>query len=251
MRLHVKKILLFGIPLLLILGYLTFTFVRIQQEEKNAEIEGVKVVMTNPQFHFVDEQEILKLAEKQLGHLEGVPLDSINKNILEDTIKKNPFVEDAQVFLTAGNACKIEITQRSPILRVWTDTESYYLDKDGYRMPTGGQYAALVHIYRGKISREFAKKELLAFQKYLDQNTFWAEMIDYVVVSPNEKLTLYLRAKSGKVHIGKFTHITEKLDKLLLFINKVGKYNGLENYESIDLRFDNQVVVKKRKDAAK
>lgn len=250
-RENVKRILLFGVPLLLVLGYLIFAFIRIQQEEKGAKAVGITVVMTNPQFHFVNKTEILELAKSQLGHLEGIPLDSINKNLLEDTIKKNPFVEDAQVFRTAGNACKIEITQRSPILRIWTEEESYYLDKEGYRMPTGSKYAALVHIYRGKISQEFAKKELLAFQKYLDNNMFWAEMIDYIVVNSKEELTLYLRAKSGEIYLGEAQNVAKKLEKLLLFINKVGKHNGMGNYESIDLRFDNQVVVKRKKNAAK
>lgn len=248
---NLKKILLLGVLLLLILGYLVFAFVCINQEEKNAKIEEIKVVMTNPQFHFVDKKEILKLAEKQLGRLDGVLIDSINKNSLENTIKVNPYVEDVQVFRTATNACKIEITQRSPILRVWTEGNSYYLDKEGYKMPTGIQYAALVHVYRGHIVEAFAKKALLQFQKYIDRNPFWSEMIDYVMVNPKEELTLYLRTESGKIYLGRSENIAEKLDKLLLFINKVGKHNGMENYESVDLRFDNQVVVKKRKDAAK
>ncbi|PVX50943.1 cell division protein FtsQ [Balneicella halophila] len=246
MKRNLKKILLFGLPLVLLLVYLAFAFFRIGQEEKVFKANGIVVEMTNPQFKFVNKKEILKIAEKQLGNTKDVKLDSINKNSLESAINKNPFVEDAQVFRSSDNACRIEITQRSPVLRVWTDTASYYLDKDGYKMPTGTKYAALVHMYRGNISESFAQKELLQFQAYLDDHSFWSEMIDYIMVNSKEELTLYLRAKSGKIHLGKPDNVAEKLEKLLLFINKVGKFNGLETYETIDLRYDNQVVVKKK-----
>lgn len=242
----IKKILLFGVPLVLLLVYLVFVFFRIEQEEKIAKANGIVVEMTNPQFKFVNKDEIVKIAEKQLGNIKDIKLDSINKNTLELAIKKNPFVEDAQVFRSADNACRIQITQRSPVLRVWIDSTSYYLDKEGYKMPTGTKYAALVHMYRGNVSEAFAKKKLLPFQAYLDTHPFWSEMIDYVMVNSKEELILYLRAKSGKIYLGKSDNIDEKLEKLLLFINKVGKHKGLESYESIDLRFDNQVVVKNK-----
>lgn len=248
---NLKRILLLGTPLLLLLGYLFVVFLRICQEEKQAKLEGIVVTMTNPQFQFVNTKDVLKLATKQLGRLTELKHDSINRNSLELAITKNPFVEDAQVFRSGSNTYQIEITQRSPVLRVWTDKETYYLDKEGYRMPTGVKYAALVHIYRGKISEIFAKQTLLGFQNYLDTHAFWSEMIDYVMVNSKEELTLYLRARSGKVYLGKANHVAEKLEKLLLFIEKVGKHKGMENYESIDLRFDNQVVVKKRENAAK
>ncbi len=225
-----KRLFLLGIPLILLLGYLVFVFIQVNKEEKESRAEGIKVVMTNPQFNFVDREEILKIATKQFGDIKNLKHDSIDRNKLEIAIKKNPFVEDAQVFRTASNSYCVEITQRTPFIRVWTDENSYYLDKDGCRMPTGRKYP-------------------VEFQKYLENNPFWEEIVDYVVVNSKEELTLYLSIKSGKIYFGKIEKIAEKLEKLKLFINKLGKFNGMDTYESIDLRFDNQVVVKKKKDA--
>lgn len=244
-RQRLKKIFLIGLPLFILVCYLVFVFLRIGEAEQDAKATGLEIVMTNPQFHFVNKKEIRELTNITIGKIQGLQHDSINKNKLERKIRSNPFVEDVQVFRTASQAYRIAITQRSPVLRIWTATESYYLDKDGYRMPTGTKYAALVHVYQGNISETFAKEKLLPFQHYLDINPFWLEMIDYVQVNSKEELILYLRAKSGKVYLGKAENIDEKLEKLLVFINKMGKYTGMDSYKSIDLRFDNQVVVKK------
>ncbi len=242
----IKKIVLITVPLLLILGYLFFTFLNIWQEEKVGMPEGVSVEIINSDYNFIGKEDILKLTNEKIGQLEKLPYDSINKNKIELLLQKNPFVEDVQVFRTANNRCQIRVMQRTPVLRVWADKESYYLDRDGFRMPTGTKYPALVHLYRGAIKEEFATKYLLEFQKYLDANLFWSEMIDYVVVNSKEELTLYLNVESGQILFGKVADIAEKLDKLLLFIKKVGKHNGLKVYKTIDLRFENQVVVKKK-----
>ncbi len=243
---QVKKILLIGVPLLIVLGYLVFVFVNINKEEKVGTPEGVAVEITNSAYNFINEEEVVNLTTKEMGQLDKLPYDSINKNKIELLLQKNPFVEDVQVFRAANNTCRIQVTQRTPILRVWTAKENYYLDKDGFRMPTGIKYPALVHLYRGAVKEEFAKRFLVKFQKYLDENPFWAEMIDYVSVNEKEELTLYLRVEAGKVLFGKVTDIAMKLDKLLLFIEKVGTHNGLKMYKTIDLRFKNQVVVKKK-----
>ncbi len=192
-RQGIKRFLLLGIPFLLLLGYFVFVFFQIRQEERQAKAEGLTVVMTNPQFNFVSKEEIRKIAKKQFGDIKKIKHDSINRNKLELAIKKNPFVEDAQVFRTASNAYCVEITQRSPMLRVWTE-----------------------------------------------------EILDYVTVDSKEELTLYLRVKSGAIYLGKVDGVAAKLEKLKFFMDKLGKYNGMDIYESVDLRFDNQVVVKKK-----
>ncbi len=246
-----RKIVLFGIPLALLLCYLFFIFLRIQKEEKNLKLKGVEVVLKNPEFNFVDKKEILSLLEKEVGAIREVKQDSVNKNKIEELIEKNPFVEEVQMFRSASNMYRIEITQRSPILRVLTAKESYYLDREGYRMPTGVKYPALVHIYKGDISQDFAKKTLLYFQTFLNAHPVWAEMIDYISVNSKKELILHLKVQSGEIYFGKVEDIENKLNKLRTFIDKVGKHKGLEFYKSIDLRFDNQIVVKKNKNATK
>ncbi len=246
-----KRLLLLGVPLVLLLGYLVFVFIEIKQEEKEAKAGELSVVMTNPQFNFVSKGEILAIAKKEFGDIKKLKHDSINRNKLEITIKKNPFVEDAQVFRTGNGAYRVEIKQRTPFLRVWTDKESYYLDKIGFRMPTGVKYPSLVRLYSGAITEKFAKNTLLKFQNYLENNAFWNEMVDYVEVNGKKELILYLKVKSGKIYLGKFEQVAEKMEKFKIFIEKLGKYNGLDIYESVDLRFENQVVVKKKKNATK
>ncbi len=246
MKQRLRKILLFGIPLVLLLSYLFFVFLRIEQEEKNLKLEGVMVVLKNPEFNFVDKKEVLRLLEQEIGTIKEIKQDSVNRNKIEELIGKNPFVREVQMFRTANNNYRIEILQRSPVLRVITDSKSYYLDEEAARMPTGVQYPVLVHIYKGNITQDFAKKVLLPFQTYLDAHPFWSEMIDYVWVNSKEELILYLKVQSGEIYFGKAEEVENKLEKLRVFIDKIGKHKGLDLYKSIDLRYDNQVVVKKR-----
>ncbi len=243
---NIKRFVFLGIPLLVLVGYLCFIFVQIHTEEKQQKAQGIKVVLKNPQFHFISEKQVLKIAEKEFGDIKKQSRDSINRNLLESKLKKNPFVENVQVFLTASGVYRVEIQQRTPFFRILTDTATYYLDKAGYRMPAGRKYPCLVRLYKGNISEKFAKKELTIFEKYLEKTPFWNELIDYVAIDEKQELILYLKIKSGTIYFGKVGEIAKKLEKLKIFIAKLGKFNGMDSFEKIDLRFENQIVVKKK-----
>lgn len=241
----IKRKILFGIPMLLILAYIIVSFVFIAKEERGSTLNEIIVKIKNPNLPFVKEEEILNIFRKNVK--DTVMLnDSINKNTIELAIAKNPYVEKVQVYQTPTNNYVIEIVQRTPFLRVMTDSTSFYLDREGIKLPTGKKYATKVHLYRGNITEQWARKHLVTFQNMLEENPFWGEMIDYAVIGKQQDISLYLKAKSGEVRLGNMENIPEKLEKLLLFINKVGIYKGLDAYSAIDLRFDNQVVCVKK-----
>lgn len=230
--------------LLLIVVYLMVTNIFISKQEHSASVKGVHINVLNPSPLFVREKDITAIFSGE--NIKWKSIDSLKKQEIEKEIKKNKYIEDVQVFCSVDKHYTVEITQRKPVLRVKSSDTSFFLDKNGIVLPTGTKYASEVHLYRGNIEKKFAKKKLLLFQKFLDENDYWAEMIDYIYVEGSE-LELYLRLKSGKIKFGKVENIAQKFDKLQLFINKIGKYKGLENYKTIDLRFDNQIVCAKNK----
>lgn len=242
MRIKGQKIL-FIVILLLIVVYFLVTSVFISKREQLAEVAGVRVNVVNPVPLFIKEKDITAIFVKH-GDKWQSP-DSIKEQKLEREIRKNKYVEDVQIYATADKHYVVEVVQRKPILRVETAKESFFLDKNGVELPTGNRYASHVHLYRGDITKEFAKKKLLTFQRFLEQHQFWKEMVDYVSVEEDE-LILYLRLKSGKIRFGDVENMETKFEKLQLFIDKIGKYKGLETYGAIDLRFANQIVCVKK-----
>lgn len=231
--------------MLLIVAYVVVSFSFISAEERHSTLNNIIIQIKNPNLPFVKEKELLAIFRKNIKNTTTLN-DSINKNTIELAISKNPYVEKVEVYRTPTDNYVVEVVQRTPFLRVMTDSTSYYLDKEGVKLPTGHKYAARVHLYRGNITEKWAKDYLLRFQNILEKDSFWSEMIDYVVVDKKQEVTLFLRVKSGGIRFGKFENISEKLEKLLLFINKVGTYEGLDTYSAIDLRFENQVVCVKK-----
>lgn len=236
-----RKNIILLICLLLLIGYiLAITFFVSKREDMGA-FEGVTVKVVNPTPLFVKEDEILALFEK----VRTQP-DSLKKWKLEKEVQKNKYVQEVQIYNTVDKHYVVEIVQRKPFLRIEATNDSYFLDKNGVRLPTGSRYATNVHLYRGHITEMFAKEKLLKFQQFLNENSYWAEMIDYVAVDNEKELDIYLRLKSAKIKFGIVQNIEKKLHNLQVFIDKVGKYKGLETYKSIDLRFDNQIVCEKK-----
>ena len=59
----------------------------------------------------------------------------IDLHKLESRVLSHPMVESAAVFLTVDGSLKTKIRQRTPIARVLSNNESYYIDRQAKRIP--------------------------------------------------------------------------------------------------------------------
>jgi cell division protein FtsQ len=79
---------------------------------------------------------------------------------LENKVLKNPYVESAAVFLTIGGKLKTVIKQRKPVARVIFKNDSYYVDKQGVKVPLSNNYSARVLLVSG-VKNDKEIKEIL------------------------------------------------------------------------------------------
>ena len=73
----------------------------------------------------------------------------LNLYSLEETVSQNPYVEKAAVFLTIGGVLKAIVKQRTPIVRIVQKNNSYYVDKQGVKVPLSDDYSARVLLVSG------------------------------------------------------------------------------------------------------
>ena len=79
--------------------------------------------------------------------IKGKEIDNINENLIENIIKENPYIIDADVYTTMDGIVKINITQRKPIVRIINKSnQAFYIDNLGVKMPINTKYPANVVI---------------------------------------------------------------------------------------------------------
>ena len=122
----------------------------------SGKLEGIKckdlqVVVDNTGGNvFIDEEEVLKVIKHGYGDIRDVHIVEVDKDSMERVLIKNPVIKSAQVYYSLDGNFHVEITQRTPVLRVMSG-EGYYVDEDGEMMPLSGKYSARVVVATGNV----------------------------------------------------------------------------------------------------
>ncbi|MCS7073874.1 MAG: hypothetical protein NZ108_05355 [Bacteroidia bacterium] len=203
---------------------------------------------------FVDIDEV----KKTIGFNEkliGTPIGRISLQSIEQVLKLNHFVENAEAWVNAKGVLSIEIKLRTPIARVYNNVgESFYLDENGTIMPTSHSFTARTILVRGAIhQRPFAQNSvtdstllsLIPVLKLLHENRLLQAMFSELYINKHQFITLYPSLGNMVVELGPPLQTEQKFKDLLLFVEKVIPQTGWNYYQSINLAFQNQIVARR------
>jgi cell division protein FtsQ len=181
----------------------------------------------------------------------------------------NSHIANSEVYKTINGVVKINITTKRPIARIINyKGESFYLDEEGFLMRWSNNYTANLPVFTGNIyesydvcySINYSKVDIndsvliknnlfgiYSLAKYLDSNEFWKAQIEQIYVG--EEIELVPLAGSHIIVLGNFQDIDEKMNKLLVFYKHGLSKVGWNIYETINLKYKNQIVCTKAKTA--
>ncbi len=263
-----KRIIKISVWSLLLCG-LIVTLGFVSKEQKAVPCTGIDIAIDHStDNNFIDENDIRTILYDKGDSLVGHPISTLDITQMEKVIRNNPFVENAEVYETIDGEIKIEIKQRTPLLRVFNmRDESFYIDENGTFMPTSEKYASDVMVANGFIKAPFRirtlklsvpgeeedtlyKKSILddlfVLAKYIDKNDLLKSMILQVYVNEEGVIELTPRVGDHQVILGDISDLDEKFEKLIALYQKGLSKTGWENYKTVDLQYKNQVVCTKR-----
>ena len=185
--------------------------------------------------------------------LVGVEIDRLDLEGLENVLQEEAFIVDADAYVDAKEVLHIDISQRTPVLRVMgIDGSNYYLDADGYRLPLSRHFTARVPIVSGGVSEyksDFLKSKnslRSAFNliKAAREDEFLSAWLEGIYVHNDGDLWLSGNVGDFKVIFGDDSKIDDKIKKMKAFFSNGLKITGWKNIESINLKYEKQVVTK-------
>jgi cell division protein FtsQ len=196
---------------------------------------------------YIGENEIERMLQKSGMNPVGKPLKEINTGKIEAALEANDLIKQVECYKTVGGTVEMKVYQRTPILRIISNTGNYYIDNEGKKMPVPNHFSAYVPIATGFIDEEFAQTELYHFTLFLQKNKFWNSQIEQIYVAPNKDVELTPRVGGHQIILGKIENYEENLDKLKLFYEKALNQVGWNKYSKINLKYKNQVICTKNK----
>jgi len=224
------------------------------KEEKKCTSIQIELVGENTAALFMDEKEILQIIHEQ-GVKEGLPIGDVNLNTLEKYLQTIRWVKNVELFLDNTQTLEVKIEQRIPIARIFTASgNSFYIDKEGLQLPLKQLTVLRLPVFTNfpsdqeKLSKpdSLLLNDILHFTQAVATDSFFMAQTAQVNIATNGDFELVPSVGDHIVLIGSVENIEDKLNRLYTFYKKVWVQSGLNAYQVIDCRFDNQIVALKK-----
>lgn len=258
--LNIASWVLLSLSIIAILGFVNYN----QDQQICSDIE-IRIDNSNGNF-FVEEEDIFGMVYHEMDTVLGRPISAIAGERLEHKINNHPSVSNAEVYKTIDGILRVDVQQRTPIVRVFsTNGESYYLDSTSKVMPPSSQFTARVFVANGYIKDSFTQvshlnakmindtlkrsvmiDDIFKMAEFIRTDPLWHAQIEQLYVNKELEIELIPRVGNHRIVVGDAVNIKQKLDKLKVFYKKGLSKTGWNEYSIINLKFANQVVCKKR-----
>lgn len=237
---------------------------------QDRELQSVEVSIERSADHFfLSEQDIqTRLIQNGYG-VTGQKLSDVNVSAIEKLLLAHAAISRCETSVSVDGKLKIDIVQRRPVARIINlKGESFYFDESGRLMPWSDVYTAPVVLVNGNFADSYAAFNNVDFPatppdsvgktltvlddiwqivNAVESDSLMKVQIAQVYFNESKEFELIPRIGDHKIILGTANGVKGKLRKLELFyqygLNKTGKWS---EYETIDLRFKNQVVCTKK-----
>jgi cell division protein FtsQ len=230
----------------LLFGYLIVVFSFVNEKSGRLVYSGIRVkVVDSLERAFVRDADVIKIIHKKYPKMKGTDLSQINKEFLEESIDKIPFVKNSEVFNSLSGELIVEIEQRKPIVRILS-RNGYYIDAEGQKMPLSPNFTSRVLVVSGAVNDELIKEELFELVKFIINDEFWKFQINQIYIDRNKEYILIPRVGDQKIELGSIDNYQRKFEKLKVLYTKGFSKKGWNIYKNINLKFKDQIVCTKK-----
>jgi len=244
---------------MLLLAGVVFLFLTAMQSRQQSVCPGVLVNINSPDGKlFIDNKEITTLLTIEMQGNVKQKLQAIDLRKMESRLRKEVWIQDAQLFVDNDGMLHARITERVPVARVFdVQGSSYYVDSTGKNLPLSNTDRANIPVFTSmpvlnKNNEAVYNKAIagvIKISKALESDAFWKAQAASVDVLPNGKFELYPANGFPTVDLGDTSQIKDKLNRLKFFYREILSKKSIAAYSKISVAFQHQVVAVKGTDS--
>lgn len=231
------------------------------QNHQHAAYKSFTIDVLNPTDDaLITTEEIGQMIRDRFGEVTGQAKTRIDLNKLETMVRDNPYVSSCEVYQTLGHELILKARVRRPLVRVINeDLEQYLIDHQGYIVPVNPAHPSYVLIANGRITDAYFSpgKQEIALSQFPDssalrqvypvalhiaEDEFLRAFIHQVYVNDNGEMELIQRIGGQVILFGDASRAAEKLENLKAFYKEVMSKADWNRYQTINLKYKNQVV---------
>lgn len=176
----------------------------------------------------------------------GTPLHQLNTVDVERYLARYSNFESVNCMISSHGKLIVKIVPLVPVMRVFFADYSYYINKEGKHIESNAEFFSDVPVVSGSFNRRFQPKSVLPLVNYIRKDPMLSELVSMVVAENENNLILVPRIRGHVINFGDTTRLDEKKRALTLFYRQVMPYKGWQEYDTISVKFRDQVVATRR-----
>lgn len=200
---------------------------------------------------FVTPQGIINELAKLGFKVVGKPMWQIDADRIEEALLRSEYLEKAECVKAQQGVLQIRASQLVPVLRVFDGYQSYYVNRYGKRMSATASYHADVPVVQGHFTDHYPPTRLLPMIQYVENDSLLRALVTMFTMRDSNNIFIVPAIYGHIVNMGDANNYEAKFRKLQLFYRKVMPAKGWENYDTISVKWDHQVVATRRVKAVK
>ena len=232
----------YHIGIVFFVAFLVVLFVLTKQRNSARKLTNKGVEFVGRENLFVTEDFVNKMLKETPDKDGFLTKETLDLKLVEQRIKKQKHIEDAEVYVTVNGEVGANVVQRTPIARVFSSIP-FYLDAEGFEMPLSSNYAIRVPLVYGY--KKTHKKDLLSLLNYMKNDEFLKKLVIGVYCLPKNDFLLKLRDQQFSVKLGGISNQKLKFENLKAFYAKAKKDTLFDAYKYVNLEITNQVICTK------
>jgi cell division protein FtsQ len=218
---------------------------------------------------FITENDLLEYILAQEDSLKNKPMKDINLYVLESIIAENPYILSSSVYAGLDGVIYIEVAQRRPIVKVQSlRDDPFYISEDGRLMPVSpkrparvlfasGHFNFNIHTpYYQKLELDISEPKnkadslvltndlyrIYQIARCVDTNEFFKAQVSQLYLNADGEFAIIPLVGDQVIILGDEKDLAEKLENLEIFYKQALSVEGWDKYDTINLKFRNQVV---------
>jgi cell division protein FtsQ len=240
----------------------------ISSKEKMQKIKALKIrIVDSAENQFIRSAEIRLMLDQKKYNLLGKESCGVDLEEIERSLKTRQIINQAEVFITEPGELHIEISQKTPLVRIFNRYgQGYYLDREGNVIPLSQNFSPFVIVANGFIAEPFTISKTMNINEvrhdslprslhtvydvyrlaeFITNDDFWNSQIEQIYVNNNFEFELIPRVGSNIIELGRVEDLNEKFENLKILYLRGFNNLGWNKYEKISLKYKNQVVCTK------
>lgn len=235
---------------MVVFGLIAFT----ERMKGDVSLRDIHVRIENiHENHFLDEADVLALMQLNKENMKGASLSKVNFREVEKRVKRNPYIQDADLYSDLKGNLMMTVELRRPVARlVRNDGPDGYIAEDGTIMPVSEKFTSRVVLVGGSYARQLVRlhnmneleegKRLMEMISMVREDEFWSAQIAQIDIDSNFKITLLPQIGDENIEFGKPDNLESKFRKLKIFYKEILPCVGWNAYNRVNLEFEGQIV---------